>query len=68
MAFVMFVCCLFKIGFLTEADKAAVGLTLFDAYFDLGIFEERSSFYDSVLSFRPTVRPSVGEQCKQLKN
>eukprot|EP00088_Acartia_fossae_P000042 TRINITY_DN10010_c0_g2_i1.p1 TRINITY_DN10010_c0_g2~~TRINITY_DN10010_c0_g2_i1.p1 ORF type:complete len:433 (-),score=45.48 TRINITY_DN10010_c0_g2_i1:131-1429(-) len=35
MAFVMFVCCLFKIGFLTEADKAAVGLKLFDAYFDL---------------------------------
>jgi len=35
MAFVMFVCCLFKIGVLTEADKPAVGLRLFKTYFDL---------------------------------
>ena len=38
MAFVMFVCCLFKIGLLTEEDKAAVGLKLFKTYFDLGKF------------------------------
>jgi len=34
MAFVMFVCCLFKIGVLTEEDKLGVGLKLFTAYFD----------------------------------
>jgi serine/threonine-protein phosphatase 2A activator len=35
MTFVMFVCSLFKIGFLNEQDKTAVGLKLFKAYFDL---------------------------------
>ena len=34
--FVMFVCCLFKIGYLVDSDKTAVGLKLFAAYFDLG--------------------------------
>ena len=36
--FVMFVCCLFKIGYLVDSDKTAVGLKLFAAYFDLGDF------------------------------
>ena len=34
--FVMFVCCLFKIGYLVDSNKTAVGLKLFAAYFDLG--------------------------------
>jgi len=35
MTFVMFVCALFKIGFLVDSDRTAVGLKLFTAYFDL---------------------------------
>eukprot|EP00088_Acartia_fossae_P022945 TRINITY_DN24027_c0_g1_i2.p1 TRINITY_DN24027_c0_g1~~TRINITY_DN24027_c0_g1_i2.p1 ORF type:complete len:480 (+),score=60.37 TRINITY_DN24027_c0_g1_i2:46-1485(+) len=35
MTFVMFVCGLFKIGFLKEDDKLAVGLKVFSKYFDL---------------------------------
>ena len=36
MTFVMFVCGLFKVGLLVDADRTAVGLKLFSAYFDLG--------------------------------
>ena len=36
MTFVMFVCGLFKIGFLGSSDLRAVGLKVFAAYFDLG--------------------------------
>ena len=36
MTFVMFVCGLFKIGFLGPEDMVAVGLKVFSAYFDLG--------------------------------
>jgi hypothetical protein len=36
MTFVMFVCGLFKVGFLGPKDMVAVGLKVFAAYFDLG--------------------------------
>jgi len=35
MAFVMFLCCLFRIGALEASDRAPVGLTVFAAYMDL---------------------------------
>ena len=35
MAFVMFLCALFKIGVLSQSDKAAVGLKVFSSYMDL---------------------------------
>jgi hypothetical protein len=38
MTFVMFVCGLFKVGFLGPVDMVAVGLKVFAAYFDLGKF------------------------------
>jgi serine/threonine-protein phosphatase 2A activator len=36
MTFVMFVCGLFKVGFLGPKDMVPVGLKVFAAYFDLG--------------------------------
>jgi len=35
MAFVMFLCCLFKVGALEQSDKLAVGLTVFNVYMEL---------------------------------
>lgn len=35
LAFVMFLCALFKIGVLSQSDKAAVGLKVFSSYMDL---------------------------------
>lgn len=35
LAFIFFLCCLFKIGVLTREDQAAAGLKVFDAYLNL---------------------------------
>ena len=35
LAFVMFLCALFKIGVLAQSDRAAVGLTVFSSYMEL---------------------------------
>lgn len=35
MAFIMFLCALFKIGVLSQSDRSCVGLTVFSSYMDL---------------------------------
>ena len=39
MAFVMFLCALFKIGILKDSDRIAVGLKIFSLYMDLARYQ-----------------------------
>ena len=46
--FCMFVCGLFKIGFLVDEDRLSVGLKLFSKYFNLGEYPKHT-YYISVV-------------------